>query len=147
MTCISLPFPLRIVHLLCLRSSCACLFHAPRSLHLIGFYQDCILSSWGLVWCATWFWIKVTCQGELVSPLESPHKKPFEQLLIACRASEVHSCKVPNHKVLVSMPAQHSRKPFIGDIICKYTRNVEESVIPFLPALSRRFDFVPCQGS
>jgi hypothetical protein len=38
-----------------------------------------ILEAWGLEAVATWYWLKVTCHGQLCSPLESPHKKPFER--------------------------------------------------------------------
>jgi len=38
-----------------------------------------ILEAWGLEVVATWYWLKVTCHGQLCSPLESPHKKPFER--------------------------------------------------------------------
>jgi len=46
---------------------------------LVDAAQTRILEAWGLEAVATWYWLKVTCDGQLCSPLESPHKKPFER--------------------------------------------------------------------
>ena len=37
---------------------------------------------WSVELVAEWYWVKVTRRGELVTDLDSPHKKPYEPLLI-----------------------------------------------------------------
>lgn len=44
------------------------------------FVQQQLLPAWGLQHVATWLWLKVTDAGEAVSPLDSLHRHPFEQL-------------------------------------------------------------------
>lgn len=38
---------------------------------------------WGLTLRATWIWLKVAGAGAPVCPVDSPHRKPYELLLIA----------------------------------------------------------------
>jgi hypothetical protein len=59
---------------------------------LVHAAQTEILAAWGLELVAEWYWLKVTCAGHLCSPLESPHKKPFERLMLARVA---HTCTQP----------------------------------------------------
>ena len=37
---------------------------------------------WSVKLVAEWYWVKVTRKGELVTDLDSPHKKPYEPLLL-----------------------------------------------------------------
>jgi N6-adenosine-specific RNA methylase IME4 len=89
-----------------------------------------ILESWGLEYCATWYWLKVSCSGELCSPLESPHKKPFEHIIIARQRASISRCPlsrtdaagegedgIRERQVIVAQPAQHSRKPFLEPLL------------------------------
>ena len=94
---------------------------------LVHAAQGELLESWGLEYVSTWYWLKVTCRGELCSPLESPHKKPFERLILARRPQQLSqspccvetrpAVEIPQGQVLITQPAQHSRKPFVGDIL------------------------------
>ena len=52
---------------------------------LLQWARDTLLPSWGLAYVTTWYWIKVTNEGELICPLDSDHKKPYERLLVAVR--------------------------------------------------------------
>lgn len=45
-----------------------CMWVTNRERHL-RFIHDELLPHWGLSVVATWYWVKVTNQGELVSPL------------------------------------------------------------------------------
>ncbi|KAL3160646.1 hypothetical protein ABBQ32_010569 [Trebouxia sp. C0010 RCD-2024] len=46
------------------------------------FIREELLPHWGLKQVATWFWLKVTDSGELVSPLEVAHRRPYEVLML-----------------------------------------------------------------
>lgn len=46
------------------------------------FIHEELLPHWGLNHVATWFWLKVTDSGELVSPLEVAHRRPYEVLML-----------------------------------------------------------------
>lgn len=51
-----------------------------------NFVVDELLPSWGLSYVTTWYWVKVTKQGEMCIPLTSvhaKHRKPYEQLIIS----------------------------------------------------------------
>ena len=46
------------------------------------FTKSELFPHWSLELVAEWYWVKVTRRGELVTDLDSPHKKPYEPLLI-----------------------------------------------------------------
>jgi N6-adenosine-specific RNA methylase IME4 len=78
--------------------------------------QD-LLPQWGLRLEARWHWLKVTRQGEPLTPLESNHRKPYEVLLLA-RASGAAATAaadirpVPSDCVLITTTTVfHSEKP------------------------------------
>jgi len=90
---------------------------------LVRFTEKELMKAWGLELCATWYWLKVTCKGQLQTPMLSPHKKPFEQILIGRKVSTTEQSElpsVPNNFCIVSQAAQHSRKPFLGEILSWY---------------------------
>ena len=49
--------------------------------HLAQLREE-LFPNWGLSLIGEWYWVKVCTTGELVFPLDSPHKKPFERVLI-----------------------------------------------------------------
>ncbi|XP_066536913.1 N(6)-adenine-specific methyltransferase METTL4 isoform X2 [Hoplias malabaricus] len=51
----------------------------PRHLR---FVREELFPHWGVKLLAEWLWVKVTRTGEFVFPLDSPHKKPYEVLLL-----------------------------------------------------------------
>uniref|UniRef100_A0A8C4Q919 Methyltransferase-like protein 4 n=1 Tax=Eptatretus burgeri TaxID=7764 RepID=A0A8C4Q919_EPTBU len=80
-----------------------------------------LLPAWNIRPLAFWLWVKVTTEGEFISPLDSPHKRPYEQLVIGrrvdsgsdnCVWSKESQLEVPVEKLLLSTPsAVHSHKP------------------------------------
>ncbi|XP_053089708.1 N(6)-adenine-specific methyltransferase METTL4 isoform X2 [Pangasianodon hypophthalmus] len=59
----------------------------PRHLR---FVKEELYPHWGVKLLAEWLWVKVTRKGEVVFPLDSPHKKPYEVLLLGrfCASSD-----------------------------------------------------------
>uniref|UniRef100_A0A3Q0SCG3 Methyltransferase 4, N6-adenosine n=1 Tax=Amphilophus citrinellus TaxID=61819 RepID=A0A3Q0SCG3_AMPCI len=48
----------------------------------VRFVCDELFPHWGVEVVAKWFWVKVTTSGQFVFPLDSPHKKPYEMLVL-----------------------------------------------------------------
>merc|ERR1711964_967821 len=48
-------------------------------------FLDMLFARWGFVRAATWYWLKVTCGGSLVQPLDSLQRKPYEMCIIATK--------------------------------------------------------------
>ncbi|XP_067027648.1 N(6)-adenine-specific methyltransferase METTL4-like [Acropora muricata] len=48
----------------------------------LRFTKSELFPHWSVELVAEWFWAKVTRRGEMVTELDSPHKKPYEPLLI-----------------------------------------------------------------
>ncbi|XP_054620883.1 N(6)-adenine-specific methyltransferase METTL4 isoform X2 [Dunckerocampus dactyliophorus] len=97
-----------------------------RARHL-RFVRDELYPHWGVEVVAEWFWVKVTTQGQFVFPLDSPHKKPYEVLVLGryCRsqtsASESFSPPVQDQRLIVSVPsALHSHKPSLSEVLKPY---------------------------
>lgn len=107
--------------------------------------RDELFPNWGLQLVGEWYWVKICSTGELVFPLNSPHKKPFERILIGRfgkRAAPASRGKggasgggggadstsaasarttFPSERVLLSIPClQHSRKPTLGAVLAPY---------------------------
>ncbi|KAM8783760.1 N(6)-adenine-specific methyltransferase METTL4 isoform 2-T2 [Rhynchonycteris naso] len=52
-----------------------------RQKHL-RFVKEELYPSWSVEMVAEWHWLKITNSGEFVFPLDSPHKKPYEGLIL-----------------------------------------------------------------
>jgi len=48
----------------------------------LRFTKTELFPHWSVELVAEWYWVKVTRKGELVTDLDSPHKKPYEPLLL-----------------------------------------------------------------
>ena len=48
----------------------------------LRFTRTELFPHWSVELVAEWYWVKVTRKGELVTALDSPHKKPYEPLLL-----------------------------------------------------------------
>lgn len=48
----------------------------------LRFTRTELFPHWSMELMAEWYWVKVTRKGELVTDLDSPHKKPYEPLLL-----------------------------------------------------------------
>ncbi|MEQ2252241.1 hypothetical protein ILYODFUR_019682 [Ilyodon furcidens] len=99
-----------------------------RSSHL-RFVRDELYPHWGVEVVAEWFWVKVTTSGEFVFPLDSPHKKPYEVLVLGryrptnARTSPLQMLSVPveDKRLIVSVPsALHSQKPLLSEVLKSY---------------------------
>uniref|UniRef100_H3B619 Methyltransferase 4, N6-adenosine n=1 Tax=Latimeria chalumnae TaxID=7897 RepID=H3B619_LATCH len=102
-----------------------------RQKHL-RFVKEELYPHWSVEVLAEWHWVKITKSGEFVFPLESPHRKPYEILVLGRvketseslkRKSEVESVPVPDHKLIVSIPSiLHSHKPPLTEILAEYVK-------------------------
>lgn len=88
----------------------------------VKFVLNKLLPDWNLTFAAEWFWFKMKMVEEdsdagrhnyqLVSDLDSHHRKPYERLIIATSASNSSlATAIPNRVALFSIPSAHSRKP------------------------------------
>ncbi|XP_012581273.1 PREDICTED: methyltransferase-like protein 4 isoform X2 [Condylura cristata] len=49
---------------------------------ILRFVKEELYPSWSVDIVAEWHWVKITSSGEFVFPLDSPHKKPYEVLIL-----------------------------------------------------------------
>ncbi|XP_036453588.1 N(6)-adenine-specific methyltransferase METTL4 [Colossoma macropomum] len=99
----------------------------PRHLR---FVREELYPHWGVKLLAEWLWVKVTRTGEFVFPLDSPHKKPYEVLLLGrfCANSDnttrPEECEIPDERLIISIPsALHSQKPSLSAVLRPYIRH------------------------
>ncbi|KAK2859595.1 hypothetical protein Q5P01_004215 [Channa striata] len=100
-----------------------------RPSHL-RFVRDELYPHWGVEFVAEWFWVKVTTSGQFVFPLDSPHKKPYEVLVLGRyrpsadstpRSPEKSKVSVEDQRLIVSVPsALHSQKPSLSEVLKSY---------------------------
>ncbi|ORZ12070.1 MT-A70-domain-containing protein [Lobosporangium transversale] len=85
-----------------------------------------LFPAWGLDLVAHWFWLKVTTKGEPVLSLSNSHRRAYEGVLIgrqrqgsklSNKTMHETSASNPVNRLLVSIPAQHSRKPSLNALI------------------------------
>ncbi|XP_016012321.2 N(6)-adenine-specific methyltransferase METTL4 isoform X2 [Rousettus aegyptiacus] len=102
-----------------------------RQKHL-RFVKEELYPSWSVEIVAEWHWVKITKSGEFVFPLDSPHKKPYEVLILGrireetalpLRNADVKVLSIPDHKLIVSVPCTlHSHKPPLAEILKDYIK-------------------------
>ncbi|XP_060730158.1 N(6)-adenine-specific methyltransferase METTL4 [Tachysurus vachellii] len=99
-----------------------------RPSHL-RFVREELYPHWGVKLLAEWLWVKVTRKGELVVPLDSPHKKSYEVLLLGrfCANSDNTTrsevCEIPDQQLIISIPSVlHSQKPSLSAVLKPYIR-------------------------
>lgn len=68
----------------------------------------------GFVLREEWVWLKVTTNGEPVTPLDGIWRKPYEILLIFHRDNQSAEVK---RRVGIAVPDLHSRKPHLGSLL------------------------------
>lgn len=82
-----------------------------------SFLLETLLPKWGFQYHETWYWLKVCANAELVTPLSSSHRLPFEKLIIAYRGQRDADCTQlaaalgARPRVVASVPLRHSWKP------------------------------------
>lgn len=91
-----------------------------------NFIINKLFPSWKLECVSEWVWLKMTTQGECIFPIDSEHKKPYEQLIIGrpIASSGISSrISMPESHIIVSVPStRHSRKPPLhGMVFTKIT--------------------------
>lgn len=71
----------------------------------------------GFEFLEEWIWLKVTAEGEPITPLEGLWRHPYEICLIfrywRCSGS---LCSLPRRRILVACPDLHSRKPSLKQL-------------------------------
>ncbi|XP_044790816.1 N(6)-adenine-specific methyltransferase METTL4 isoform X3 [Bubalus bubalis] len=102
-----------------------------RQKHL-RFVKEELYPSWSVEVVAEWHWVKITSSGEFVFPLDSPHKKPYEGLILGrvrekaallLRNADVKELPIPDHKLIVSVPCTlHSHKPPLAEVLKDYIK-------------------------
>ncbi|ELW67706.1 Methyltransferase-like protein 4 [Tupaia chinensis] len=102
-----------------------------RQKHL-RFVKEELYPSWSVQTVAEWHWVKITSSGEFVFPLDSPHKKPYEGLILGrfqektalpLRNADVKVLPIPDHKLIVSVPCiLHSHKPPLAEVLKDYIK-------------------------
>ncbi|XP_072544128.1 N(6)-adenine-specific methyltransferase METTL4 [Salminus brasiliensis] len=93
----------------------------------IRFVREELYPHWGVELLAEWLWVKVTRTGEFVFPLDSPHKKPYEVLLLGrtcannISTTRPEEYEIPDQRLIISIPsALHSHKPSLSAVLRPY---------------------------
>lgn len=115
-----------------------------RAKHL-RFIKEELYPYWAVEVLAEWLWVKVTRTGEFVFPLDSPHKKPYEVLVLgrhrsgtdrAVRSSAVE--ELPEQRLLISVPSVlHSQKPSLSAVLKPYISPEPKCLELFARSLQR----------
>lgn len=101
-----------------------------------AFILETLLPQWGFTLHDTWFWLKVCADGDLVTPIESSHRLPFEKMIVAYRCADPEQRRAlekrlgEDPKLLLSIPLRHSWKPppecfFYESMVTKDARKLE----------------------
>ncbi|KAK1173697.1 N(6)-adenine-specific methyltransferase METTL4 isoform X3 [Acipenser oxyrinchus oxyrinchus] len=100
-----------------------------RQKHL-QFVKEELYPYWSIEVLAEWQWVKITKSGEFVFPLESPHKKPYEILVLgrykkikdkSPSTPVVKTNTFPDCKLIISVPSTlHSQKPSLADVLKEF---------------------------
>lgn len=98
----------------------------------LRFVKEELYPLWSVELIAEWHWVKITISGEFVFPLDSPHKKPYEGLVLGrvrektalpLRNADVKVVPIPDHKLIVSVPCTlHSHKPPLAEVLKDYIK-------------------------
>ena len=86
------------------------------------FILNTLFRAWNCEYICTHYWLKVAQNGQLVTPLESTHRLPYEQLMvgrIGGTSSSTRSC------VIKSIPIRHSWKPPIDMLFPHHCSKLE----------------------
>uniref|UniRef100_A0A1B6EAT1 Methyltransferase-like protein 4 n=1 Tax=Clastoptera arizonana TaxID=38151 RepID=A0A1B6EAT1_9HEMI len=82
-----------------------------------------LFPNWGIEYCATWYWMKVTKSGEPVCNFSKPPgKQPYERIIFGSRSGRTQKYRQPEEKkVIISVPsAIHSHKPPLIEVLASY---------------------------
>ncbi|XP_039610778.1 N(6)-adenine-specific methyltransferase METTL4 isoform X1 [Polypterus senegalus] len=100
-----------------------------RQKHL-RFVKEELYPFWSIEAVTDWWWVKITKAGEFVFPLESSHKKPYENLVLGryrknkeyfTSETETTIYPIPDQKIICSIPSTlHSHKPSLSEVLKEY---------------------------
>ncbi|KAJ3112620.1 Methyltransferase-like protein 4, partial [Nowakowskiella sp. JEL0407] len=81
----------------------------------IKFIKEKLFRDWNVEFVGEWFWVKIASDGELVSNLDSTHRKPFEILVLGVRTGSIVMEKIKRDtpRAVFSERCMHSCKPLI----------------------------------
>ncbi|KAJ1618900.1 MT-A70-domain-containing protein [Pavlovales sp. CCMP2436] len=83
---------------------------------------ETLFPGWGLRHIATWYWLKVAveCGALATGPVDSPHRKPWEPLLIGVAGNPHWVRGFPQRLVVCAPPVGHSVKPPLEALLRKH---------------------------
>ncbi|XP_029110432.1 methyltransferase-like protein 4 isoform X1 [Scleropages formosus] len=94
------------------------------------FVREHLYPLWGVEPQAEWLWVKVTRSGAYVFPLDSPHKKPYEVLVLGrvrrgpdalLSSTRERGAALPDLRLIVSVPCRlHSHKPSLAEVLKEF---------------------------
>ncbi|CDP07562.1 unnamed protein product [Coffea canephora] len=91
------------------------------------FVENELFPSWGVKYAATFYWLKVKADGQLISQLDLFHHRPYECLVLGYSSQKdvdvvelSGHVPIPDNQVFISVPGDYSRKPPIGDLLLEY---------------------------
>ncbi|KAL6070949.1 Methyltransferase-like protein 4 [Balamuthia mandrillaris] len=97
-----------------------------------NFIKKTLFRKWNATYLATWYWLKVTMSGDLVIPLASVHRKPYEPFIIGYIPPEqkegkhVAAPSLPENFVVCSVADKDARKPPLQELLKPYIGNASE---------------------
>mmetsp|Transcript_14271 Transcript_14271/g.36821 ORF Transcript_14271/g.36821 Transcript_14271/m.36821 type:complete len:484 (-) Transcript_14271:1738-3189(-) len=103
---------------LCRRGTLVAVWCTNKPKHL-RFVVGELFRAWGVGHIGTMQWVKLTAAGEYSHPLDSPHKKPYEPVLLGRCGGDAAGPRLPlTPRCFASVPSvQHSRKPVLLDVL------------------------------
>ncbi|KAL9542898.1 hypothetical protein MBANPS3_008371 [Mucor bainieri] len=98
-----------------------------------NFIINKLFPSWKLECVSEWLWLKMTTQGECIFPIDSEHKKPYEQLIIGRPIASNNTgnrISMPESHIITSVPStRHSRKPPLHGMLFSRFRQMSRILI------------------
>ena len=76
----------------------------------LRFTKSELFPHWSIELVAEWYWVKVTRRGELVTNLDSPHKKPYEPLLIGQFRPKINCVKTASLSLIKDSKSDEEKK-------------------------------------
>ncbi|OBZ81336.1 Methyltransferase-like protein 4 [Choanephora cucurbitarum] len=93
------------------------------------FMIDKLLPAWQLRCVAEWVWLKTTTQAESVCPLDSTHKKPYEQLILARPIHSPSPPSMPKTHTLVSVPSTTTQAESVCPLDSTHKKPYEQLIL------------------
>ena len=111
--------------------SCLFLVWVTNNLKTMQFVRDILFSSNDATSISTWYWVKLTTTLEPIFPFDSPHKRPYETVLLGCNCVHYgHTCKhtgIPERFNIFSVPCSiHSFKPPLHNVLKHFLKTFKD---------------------